>query len=173
MGRSAGYIAAYATMSSSDVDLCLVPEVPLVLEGKHGCLPHLLRRVKEQGYAVVVVAEGAGEEVLGKSNEVDASGNKILQPIGEFMKKQIETYFKKKSKIATVKYIDPSYTVRSVPANAADSLCKYHTFTDYYYYAQRRFEKMFATKCLQTRFFSKNSIRTLTMSFFFVFFFTI
>ena len=41
MGRSAGYIAAYATMSSSDVDLCLVSEVPLVLEGKHGCFPHL------------------------------------------------------------------------------------------------------------------------------------
>ena len=125
MGRSAGFIAAHATMASSDVDLCLVPEVPLVLEGKNGCLPHLMRRVREQGYAVVVVAEGAGEEVLGTSAEVDASGNKILPPIGEFIKKQIEAYFKKKNKVATVKYIDPSYTVRSVPANAADSLCKF------------------------------------------------
>lgn len=101
---------------------CLVPEVPVVLEGEKGCLPHLMRRVKQQGYAVVVVAEGAGEEVLGTSTEVDASGNKKLPKIGEFMKKSIEDYFKKHGETATVKYIDPSYTVRTVPANAADSL---------------------------------------------------
>jgi 6-phosphofructokinase 1 len=81
-----------------------------------------MRRVKQQGYAVVVVAEGAGEEVLGTSTEVDASGNKKLPAIGEFMKKSIEEYFKKHGETATVKYIDPSYTVRTVPANAADSL---------------------------------------------------
>eukprot|EP00980_Cylindrotheca_fusiformis_P004572 scaffold977_cov128-Cylindrotheca_fusiformis.AAC.8 len=124
MGRSAGYIAVHATMSSGDVDLCLVPEVPTVLEGELGCLPHIRRRVKEQGYAVVVVAEGAGEDILGVSAETDASGNKKLPAIGEFMKKQIEDHFKKQGETATVKYIDPSYTVRSVPANAADSLCK-------------------------------------------------
>ncbi|GAX18192.1 6-phosphofructokinase 1 [Fistulifera solaris] len=122
MGRSAGFIAAHSTMASSDVDLCLVPEVPVVLDGETGCLPHLMRRVKQQGYAVVVVAEGAGEEVLGTSTEVDASGNKKLPAIGEFMKKSIEEYFKKHGETATVKYIDPSYTVRTVPANAADSL---------------------------------------------------
>lgn len=126
MGRSAGYIAAHATMASSDIDLCLVPEVPTVLEGEDGCLPHLMRRVKEQGYAVVVVAEGAGEDVLGISAEVDAGGNRKLPAIGEFMKKQVEDYFVKHGDVATVKYIDPSYTVRSVPANAADSLCKKH-----------------------------------------------
>ena len=122
MGRSAGYIAAHATMASSDVDLCLIPEVPVVLEGENGCLPHLMQRVKHQGYAVVVVAEGAGEEVLGTSTEVDASGNKKLPKLGEFMKKAIEDFFEKNGDTATVKYIDPSYTVRSVPANAADSL---------------------------------------------------
>jgi len=58
MGRSAGFIAAHATMASSDVDLCLVPEVPIVLEGEHGCLPHIMRRVAQQGYAVIVCAEG-------------------------------------------------------------------------------------------------------------------
>jgi 6-phosphofructokinase len=58
MGRSAGFIAAHATMSSSDVDLCLVPEVPIVLEGENGCLPFLMRRVHQQGYAVIVCAEG-------------------------------------------------------------------------------------------------------------------
>jgi 6-phosphofructokinase 1 len=122
MGRSAGFIAAHATMASGDVDLCLVPEVPLVLDGPTGCLPHLMRRVKQQGYAVVVVAEGAGEELLGSSAEKDAGGNKKLPPIGEYMKKVIEEYFVQHGDVATVKYIDPSYMVRSVPANAADSL---------------------------------------------------
>jgi 6-phosphofructokinase 1 len=107
MGRSAGYIAAHATMASGDVDLCLVPEVPLVLDGETGCLPHLWRRVKQQGYAVVVVAEGAGEEVLGTSAETDASGNKKLPAIGEFMKKQIEKYFQEQGEEATIKYLDP------------------------------------------------------------------
>jgi len=151
MGRSSGFIAAHATMASSDVDLCLVPEVPIVLDGEKGCLPHLMRRVKHQGYAVIVCAEGgtysprfyrrncisnlfltsqhdlihpktAGEELLGESAEKDASGNKKLPAIGEFMKKAVIEYFAEKGEIATVKYIDPSYTVRSVPANAADSL---------------------------------------------------
>ena len=128
MGRSAGFIAAHATMASGDVDLCLVPEVPIVLTGEQGCLPHIMRRVKDQGYAVIVVAEGAGEELLGTSAETDAGGNKKLPPIGDFMKKQVEEYFKENGATATVKYIDPSYTVRSVPANAQDSLCKYSIF---------------------------------------------
>jgi len=122
MGRSAGYIAAHATMASGDVDLCLVPEVPIVLKGEKGCLPHIMRRVKEQGYAVIVVAEGAGEDVLGTPAETDASGNKKLPPIGTFMKSQVEEFFKEQGSVATVKYIDPSYIVRSVAANANDSL---------------------------------------------------
>jgi len=122
MGRSAGFIAVHATMGSGDVDLCLVPEVPLVLDGKNGCLPHLMRTVKNKGSAVVVVAEGAGEEVLGTSAEVDASGNKKLPKIGVFMKDEIEKYFKKHGDTATVKFIDPSYMIRSIPANATDSL---------------------------------------------------
>jgi 6-phosphofructokinase 1 len=122
MGRSAGFIAVHATMASGDVDLCLVPEVPIVLEGEKGCLPHLRRVVQQRGYAVVVVAEGAGEELLGESVEVDASGNKKLPKIGEFMRTKIEEYFAANGELATVKYIDPSYMIRSIPANAADSL---------------------------------------------------
>ncbi len=122
MGRSAGFIAAHASLGSGDVDLVLVPEVPTVLEGDIGCLPHIYKRVKQKGFAVIVVAEGAGEDILGTSTETDASGNKKLPAIGEFMKKATEEYFKKMGDIATVKYIDPSYMVRSVPANAADSL---------------------------------------------------
>ena len=82
MGRSAGFIAVHATLASGDVDLCLVPEVAIELDGEQGCLPFLLQRVAEQGHAVVVVAEGAGEELLGQSVEKDASGNKKLPPIG-------------------------------------------------------------------------------------------
>ncbi len=103
MGRSSGFIAAHATLGSGDVDLCLVPEVPIVLKGETGCLPHLWNRVKEKGYAVVVVAEGAGEELLGESSEVDASGNKRLPQIGEYMKKVISDYFKERGEDATVK----------------------------------------------------------------------
>ncbi len=122
MGRSSGFIAVHATMGNGDVDLVLVPEVPIVLDGKDGCLPHLWRRVQEKGHAVVVVAEGAGEELLGKSMETDASGNKKLPKIGDFMKEEIEKFFKSKQSEATVKYIDPSYMIRSIPANASDGL---------------------------------------------------
>ena len=111
MGKSAGFIAAYASLRSGDVDLCLIPEVPIQLEGEYGVLPHLFERVNRQGFAAVVVAEGAGEEILGESIATDASGNKKLPQIGEFMKKA-----------TTVKYIDQSYMVRSMPANAADTM---------------------------------------------------
>ncbi|KAI9995786.1 hypothetical protein PInf_012854 [Phytophthora infestans] len=122
MGRSAGFIAAHASLSSGDVNLCLIPEIPIELEGPRSCLDHLEHVVEEQGHGVVVVAEGAGEELLGTSVEADAGGNKKLPPIGAFMKDRIQEHFTKKGKECTVKYIDPSYMIRSVPANAADSL---------------------------------------------------
>ncbi|CAI5728610.1 unnamed protein product [Peronospora destructor] len=122
MGRSAGFIAAHASLSSGDVNLCLIPEIPIELDGPRSCLDHLEHVVEEKGYGVVVVAEGAGEELLGTSMEADAGGNKKLPPIGAFMKDRIEEHFAKKGKACTVKYIDPSYMIRSVPANAADSL---------------------------------------------------
>jgi len=122
MGRSSGFIASHAALASADVDLCLVPEVPLVPDGPQGFLPHLRRRVMEKGHAVVVLAEGAGEDVLGQSAEVDAGGNRKLPAVGDWVKKQIETYFSGQGMPATVKYIDPSYMIRSVPANSTDSL---------------------------------------------------
>ena len=94
MGRSAGFIAVHATLASGDVDLCLVPEVSIQLEGPDGCLPYLMRRVEQQGHAVVVVAEGAGEDLLGMSVEKDAGGNRKLPPIGvSFSSKQIIIVF--------------------------------------------------------------------------------
>jgi len=130
MGRSAGYIASHATMASGDVDLCLIPEVPFELDGPNGCLPFLMERVSKHGHAVVVTAEGAGEHILGtNSAETDKSGNRKLPKIGEFLKDRIEAYFKESTtgagagagSEATVKYIDPSYLIRSVPANAHDA----------------------------------------------------
>ena len=122
MGRSAGFVAAHATLGSGDVDLCLVPEIKIILDGDNGILPFLYDRVKEKGHAVVVVAEGAGEHLFETSHEKDASGNKKLPEIGPYMKEQIIKYFKKKNTEATVKYIEPSYMIRSVPANASDAL---------------------------------------------------
>lgn len=90
--------------------------------GDDGCLPFIMKRIKQNGHAVVVVAEGAGEELLGQSVEVDAGGNRKLPAIGDFMKQRIVEYFKKHDMEATVKYIDPSYMIRSVPANASDAL---------------------------------------------------
>jgi len=82
-----------------------------------------MRKVAENGHAVVVVAEGAGEELMEELNtEADKSGNKKLQPIAEFMKEKINDYFKQHNKEITLKYIDPSYMIRSVPANAMDAL---------------------------------------------------
>lgn len=71
--------------------------------GKNGCLPHIRERVKQQGFAVIVVAEGAGEELLGESAETDASGNKKLPAIGEFLKAAVVDYFKERGDEATVK----------------------------------------------------------------------
>ena len=122
MGRHAGFIAAHATLASGEVDLCLVPEVPIELEGTYGVLPHIERVLKTKGKAVIVVAEGAGEELVGAAAGVDAGGNKKLPEIGPFFKDAVNAYFKKKNTTVNVKYIDPSYMIRSVPANASDSL---------------------------------------------------
>ena len=124
MGREAGFLAAYSALGSGgDVDVVLVPEVPIVLHGKDGILPFLQRRVLEKGYAVVVVAEGSGQELLDKIDETEqGSGNKKLPPIAEYVKDQIKSYFIEQGLECRMKYVDPSYSVRSVPANAADSL---------------------------------------------------
>ncbi len=122
MGRSAGYLTAYAALGSGDVDCVLIPEVPIILEGQDGILHFLEKRVEEKKYAVVVVAEGAGEEILGPSSGRDSRGNKKLPLIGEYIKAKIQEHFYEKGLECTVRYIDPSYMVRSVPANAVDTV---------------------------------------------------
>ena len=117
MGRDSGFIAAHATLASSDVNLVLVPEVPFRLEG---FLSFLEKRLKRKSHAVIVVAEGSGQDLV-PSEVTDASGNKKLGDVGIFLKKAIIDHFKDSGTEVTVRYIDPSYTIRSAPANANDS----------------------------------------------------
>ena len=122
MGRDAGFIAAHATLASLDVNFTLIPEVPFDLYGKGGLLDVLEQRIKKRHHAVIVSAEGAGQEFFKEDCEHDASGNVKLKDIGVFLRDEIETYFKAKNTSITLKYIDPSYIIRSVPANASDSI---------------------------------------------------
>jgi len=122
MGREAGHITAHATLASREVDLCLIPEVPFRLDGPNSVLTHIEEALQNQGYAVIVVAEGAGQDLLQGSGMTDESGNKVLPEIGMYLQKKISEYFKKKEITASIKYHDPSYMIRSVPANASDSV---------------------------------------------------
>jgi 6-phosphofructokinase 1 len=118
MGRHSGFIAAFATLANSDVNFCLVPEVRFSLES---FLESLGERLEARHHAVVVVAEGAGQDLMEHTLERDASGNIRLGDIGVFLKDQITDYFKKSGMEVTLKYIDPSYMIRSMPANPPDS----------------------------------------------------
>jgi 6-phosphofructokinase 1 len=122
MGRESGFIAAHATLANLDVNFTLIPEVLFDLDGKGGLLDALEQRIKKRHHAVIVVAEGAGQEFFTGESGQDASGNIKLQDIGVFLRDKITDYFKSKHIPITLKYIDPSYTIRSVPANASDSI---------------------------------------------------
>jgi len=121
MGRDSGFIAAFTAIVDGQVNFCLVPEVPFTLEG---FLSALKERLERRKHAVVVVAEGAGQNLVETTGERDASGNIRYGDIGMFLKDAIKDHFKKIGMEINLKYIDPSYTIRSVPANPHDSaLC--------------------------------------------------
>jgi 6-phosphofructokinase 1 len=123
MGRHAGFIAAAATVASQDVNFTLVPEVPIQLHGPRGFLETLKKRIQRRAHALIVVAEGAGQDLLvDSSTSRDASGNVQLQDIGPFLRQTIETYFREQQIPVTLRYFDPSYTIRSVPADSEDAL---------------------------------------------------
>jgi 6-phosphofructokinase 1 len=125
MGRHSGFIAAGATVASQDVNFILVPEVPFRLDGENGLLRAVERRIRARSHAVIVVAEGAGQDLLPADQEdKDASGNVKLADIGHFLKDQIEAHFAKVQLPTVMRYIDPSYIIRSSPANSEDAfLC--------------------------------------------------
>ncbi|MGB7768211.1 MAG: ATP-dependent 6-phosphofructokinase [Verrucomicrobiia bacterium] len=120
MGRHAGFIAVGATVASQEVNFCLIPEVPFKLEN---FLPALKQRILDRKHAVIVVAEGVGQEWLGNSDTArDASGNVKLGDIGSFLRGRIEAYFEAQKISIVMRYFDPSYHVRSGPANSEDSI---------------------------------------------------
>ena len=123
MGRHCGFIACYAALARTDADVVLIPEVAFQLDGEGGVLNYVQRRVRERGYAVVVVAEGAGQELFdGEYAVPDASGNAGLRDIGQLLRRRLADHFAAAGIEACIRYIDPSYAIRSVPANPYDSV---------------------------------------------------
>jgi 6-phosphofructokinase 1 len=132
MGRHSGFVACHAALASTDVDLVLIPEVPFSLEGPAGVCAYVERLLVRQGHAVIVVAEGAAQDLLsaatGKAEgtsdapRTDRSGNVRLDDVGVFLRDRLNSHFDATRADVTLKYIDPSYTIRSVPASPVDSV---------------------------------------------------
>ena len=123
MGRDSGFITAYATVANHVVNFSLIPEDPFTMEGENGLLKALERRLNYKSHAVIVVAEGAGQELIkGEEQTRDASGNLRKKDIGEFLRQQFEAHFKKLGTEISIKYFDPSYSIRSIPAVGADAI---------------------------------------------------
>jgi 6-phosphofructokinase 1 len=123
MGRHSGYIAANTTLATGHVNFCLIPEIKFELEGESGLFALLERRLKESGHAVIAVAEGAGQQFFSEESvDKDLSGNIRLSDIGVFLRDQIGRHMKAKLDHFSLKYIDPSYMIRSTPANPSDML---------------------------------------------------
>ena len=121
MGRHSGFIAATAVLAQQDVNFVLIPEVDFDLEGPLGLLSALEKRLADRKHAVIVAAEGAGQKFFeDDDSERDASGNIKLKDIGLYLKEKISSYFAAKNIEISIKYIDPSYMIRSLPANAND-----------------------------------------------------
>ena len=123
MGRHSGFIACYAALAKSDANFVLIPEVPFRSRARAGCWPPSARRVAQRGHAVVVVAEGAGQDLMERApRQTDASGNARLGDIGVFLKRRDHRALRRLGVELNLKYIDPSYAIRSVPANPYDSV---------------------------------------------------
>ena len=124
MGRDSGFITAYAALANPVVNFCLIPELDFEIDGPNGLLAALDRRFDSgKDHAVIVVAEGAGQRLIADEPErKDASGNILKKDIGEFLRQRITSHFKQTQREASVKYFDPSYTIRSVPAKGTDAI---------------------------------------------------
>ncbi|MCL1928117.1 MAG: ATP-dependent 6-phosphofructokinase [Treponema sp.] len=122
MGRDSGYIAAHTALASHEVNFVLIPEIPFEFDGPNGFLHHLEARLKRSKHAVIVVAEGAMQDQLIKEVKTDAGGNVKMVDVGTFVKDRIVEYFDDKDIEINLKYIDPSYMIRSAQANPSDSI---------------------------------------------------
>ncbi|MCX7942930.1 MAG: ATP-dependent 6-phosphofructokinase [Deltaproteobacteria bacterium] len=122
MGRDSGFIAASATLANSVVDICLIPEVDFDMEGENGLKKAVVRCLEKNGHCVIVVAEGAGQKFFGGEKEFDASGNIKHKDIGVFIRDEISNYLKELKIDFSLKYFDPSYMIRSSPAQGTDAI---------------------------------------------------
>ncbi|MDR1308326.1 MAG: ATP-dependent 6-phosphofructokinase [Deltaproteobacteria bacterium] len=123
MGRDSGFIASTAALARGDANFVLIPEVDFDIEGPGALLLRLHDRLKSRGHAVIVVAEGAGQKFFeGDSVSKDASGNVLHKDIGTYLADTIKRHFKKIGQELNLKYIDPSYIIRSAPANSSDQV---------------------------------------------------
>jgi 6-phosphofructokinase 1 len=123
MGRHSGFIACYAALANGEADVVLVPEVGFDMGGEHGVLDYVRQTVAKQGHAVVVLAEGAGQDHLqNDQTATDASGNKLLGDVGRWFRGRLVTDFAEHDMELNVRYINPSYAIRGVPANPHDSV---------------------------------------------------
>jgi len=122
MGRDSGFIAAHTALASHEVNFVLIPEVPFNLEGYNGFLHHLEERLKKRKHAVIIVAEGAMQDLLIKEKKTDAGGNIKMVDVGTYLRDRIINHFEEKNMEISLKYIDPSYAIRSAPANPDDSI---------------------------------------------------
>jgi len=125
MGRHSGFLACHAALASTEADLVLVPETPVVLEGERGVFACIERILARKGHAVIVAAEGAAQELIAAPHPGEAkdkSGNARLKDVGTFLRDRIVEHFRGRGRETTVKYIDPSYAIRSIPACPSDSV---------------------------------------------------
>lgn len=123
MGRNSGFIAANATLATNDVNFCLVPEIKFDLEGKNGFLNAIKKRLERSNHAVILVAEGAGQHFFENDEKsYDPSGNEKLKDIGLFLKDKLKEFLHKENIPTSIKFIDPSYIIRSTPPTPNDSI---------------------------------------------------
>jgi 6-phosphofructokinase 1 len=123
MGRDSGFIACSAALATGEANAVLIPEVPFRLDGENGLFSLIEQRIATRGHCVVIAAEGAGQDLIQDAEmKTDASGNKLHADIGTFLKERIDAHFKRRNIELYIKYIDPSYMIRSVPASPEDRI---------------------------------------------------
>lgn len=123
MGRESGFIAVNTAIATGEVNFVLIPELDFSLYGQNGLIPQLFDRLRKRHHAVIVVSEGAGQNLFKNENtQRDKSGNVKFQDISKLLKEEILKYSKENNIPAIVKLLDPSYSIRSSKINASDSI---------------------------------------------------
>lgn len=152
MGRDSGFISAYATLANPVVNFCLIPEEELILEGPNGLLKAVERRFRRKSHVVILVAEGTGQNLFKDlPQQKDSSGNLLNHDIGTYLVDRFKNHFKEIGTPMTMKYFDPSYSIRSVPASGTDQiLC--HRLAEYAVHAAMAGRTNVVTGCWNRNF---------------------